>query len=65
MTCSRRELCTLLVALSYWRDEMLPHGRRIMRPYFRDQGLPKVTPLNRPELERLEQRLKNELLPQS
>lgn len=65
MTCSRRELCALLVALSYWRDEMLPHGRRIMRPYFRDSGFPKITPLNRPELERLERRLKAALLPRS
>ncbi len=55
----------MLAALSYWRDEMLPHGRRIMRPYFRDLGFPKVTPLNRPELERLERRLKSRLLPRA
>ena len=65
MKCSHRELCTLLAALSYWRDEMLPHGRHIMRPYFRDLGFPKVTPLNRPELERLERRLKDQFLPQA
>ena len=55
----------MLAALSYWRDEMLPHGRRIMRPYFRDLGFPKVTPLNLPELERLERRLKSRLLPRA
>jgi hypothetical protein len=51
--------------LSYWRDEMLPHGRRIMRPYFRDLGFPKVAPLNRRELERLKRRLKSQVSPQA
>ena len=65
MKCSQRELCSLLAALSYWRDEMLPHGRRIMQPYFRDLGFPQITPLNRAELERLERRLKSQLSPQA
>ena len=58
MDFSRRELCTLLVALSYWREEMLPHGRKIMRPYFRDLNVSQITPLNRLEVERLARRLK-------
>lgn len=58
LNLSLRELSTLSAALSYWREEMLPHGRRIMRPYFRDLGIPQITPLNRSELERLRRRLR-------
>lgn len=50
---SRREVATLLAALTYWREEMCPHGRAIMRPYFRAVGYDQVTPLNRTEIVRL------------
>ena len=61
MILSSRELTTLAAALVFWRDEMLPHGRRIMAPYFRQVGAAKTVPLNRRELERLAARLRQEL----
>jgi hypothetical protein len=51
----------MLAALSYWSEEMLPHGRRIMRPYFRDLGFPRASPLNRTEIQRLARRLRASL----
>lgn len=54
-----RELATLLAALQYWREEMSPHGRTIMRPYFAEVGFDNVTPLNVRELARLMQRLRS------
>jgi hypothetical protein len=50
-----------LAALLYWREEVVPHGRQIMRPYFRQLGFPHTTPLNRRELERLSGRLRAQL----
>jgi hypothetical protein len=29
-----RETTTILAALLYWREEMCPHGREVMQPYF-------------------------------
>lgn len=55
---SQREIGTLLAALLYWSEEMLPSGRPIMQPYFRDLGLRRMTPLNRRELARLSSRLR-------
>ncbi|MBA4017570.1 MAG: hypothetical protein C0483_10395 [Pirellula sp.] len=56
-----RQTATILAALLYWREEMIPHGRQIMRPYLRHVGASGLTPLNRRELERLCDRLKAEL----
>lgn len=61
MNLSSREICTLLAALLYWEEEMLPHGRRIIRPYFRQIGQPRAKSLNRIELRRLRQRLRKHL----
>jgi hypothetical protein len=58
---SPRELTTLAAALVFWREEMLPHGRRIMAPYFRQIGAATTVPLNRRELERLAARFRKEL----
>ena len=60
---SQREIGLLLAALLYWSEEMLPSGRQIMLPYFRDSGVPHMTPLNRRELERLRSRLRALLSP--
>lgn len=56
-----REFATLLAALQYWSEEMSPHGRAIMRPYFRSVGCESVMPLNRAELARLSARLQAQL----
>ena len=58
MNLSSREISTLLAALLYWEEEMLPHDRRIMRPYFRQIGKPRARPLNRAEQSRLQRRLR-------
>ena len=58
---SQREVCTLLAALLYWQEETVPHGRHIMRPYFRQLGFPHAVPLNRRELARLSDRLQKQL----
>lgn len=54
---SIREAATLLAALQYWREEIVPHGRAIMRPYLRDLNLDHVTPLNKREIAKLSARL--------
>jgi hypothetical protein len=51
----------LLAALLYWEEEMLSHGRCIMRPYFRQIGQPRAKPLNRIELSRLRRRIRKHL----
>lgn len=61
MNLSPRELTNLAAALLFWREEMTPHGRWIMRPYFSDVGAPQTTPLNRRELRNLAVRLRGEL----
>lgn len=61
MNLSPRELTTLAAAIVFWREEMLPHGRRIMAPYFRQIGAATTMPLNRRELERLAVRFRKEL----
>ena len=58
---SPREVGTLAASLVFWREEMLPHGRRIMEPYFRQIGAATTVPLNRREIERLAARLRKEL----
>jgi len=52
-----REAATLLAALQYWREEMVPHGRAIMQPYFHDLKLDHLTPLNKREIAKLSERL--------
>ncbi len=54
---SFQELATLIAALRYWRDEMLPHGNEVPRPYF--EGL-EADPPTADELERLLERLLRE-----
>ena len=61
MNLSPRELATLAAAVLFWREELAPHGRRIMAPYFRDVGAEKLTPLNRRELALLAARLREAL----
>lgn len=61
MILSPRELTTLAASLVFWREEMLPHGRRIMEPYFRQIRAATTVPLNRRELERLAARFRKEL----
>lgn len=56
-----RETATILAALTYWREELSPHGRTIMRPYFHTIGCDRFTPLNRAEIDRLALRLKTHL----
>ena len=56
-----RETATILAALTYWQEEMCPHGRAIMGPYFRAIGCDPFTPLNRTEIARLSARLKTHL----
>lgn len=55
---SKRETATILAALLYWREEMVPHGRAIMRPYFQAIGRSRTKPLTDPEIERLSQQLR-------
>ena len=55
---SSRERATVLAALQFWRQEMFPHGRAVMQPYFADFGLEKVKPLNLKEIGRLMDRLR-------
>ena len=55
-----RETATILAALQYWREEICPHGRAIMRPYFHAVGLDHLVPLHRTEIARLSARLRAE-----
>ena len=55
---SRREVFTILAALQYWREEMLPHGRAIMQPYLKYAGRARVAPLNESELSHLSDRFR-------
>ena len=54
---TKRELATLLAALRYWREEMSPHGRAIMAPYFRQLRLDRVRPLHIGEIDILQRKL--------
>ena len=55
---SSRETATVLAALQFWRQEMCPHGRAVMQPYFADFGLEKMRPLNLREIGQLMDRLR-------
>ena len=54
---SARELATILAALLYWQEEMCPHGKRIMRPYFQTLKLERFEPLTTEEVRGLMRRL--------
>ena len=56
-----RETATILAALQYWCEEMCPHGRGIMRPYFKTIGFPRAVPLSAEEIVRLSQRLRSDV----
>lgn len=58
---TKRETATILAALLFWREEIVPHGRRIMRPYFRTVGVARVEPLTGAEIERLSRCLRASL----
>lgn len=55
---TQRETATLLAALLYWREEMVPHGRTIMRPYFTAIGMARAKPLSGVEIDKLSERLR-------
>lgn len=40
-TFSKGETATILAAMLYWREEVVPHGRAIMRPYFKAIDMPR------------------------
>lgn len=50
-----RERATVLAALRFWEEEMIPHGRDVMRPYMEN---PDVEPLTGDEIEQLCDRLR-------
>ncbi len=58
---TKRETATILAALLYWREELSPHGPKIMRPYFKAVGLPRVRPLSADEIIKLSARLRASL----
>jgi len=47
-----RELATIRAALQFWRDEIVPHGEQLARPYF---DVDQVVPLSNPEIQDLQQ----------
>mgnify|MGYP001373232904 CR=1 FL=1 len=52
-----REMATLLAALLFWKEEMMPHGREAMRPYLEQLGIESIEPLSANEIDRLSARL--------
>jgi hypothetical protein len=58
---SKRETATILAALWYWREEMCPHGPKIMRPYFQAIGMPLAKPLSAHEIVTLSARIRTTL----
>lgn len=52
---THRERATILAALRFWREEMLPNGEDVIWPYFEEPG---DDPLTEPELELLCRRLR-------
>ena len=55
---TKRETATILAALLFWREELCPHDVKIMGPYFKAVGMPRVKPLSADEIERLSARLR-------
>ncbi len=58
---TKRETATILAALLYSREEICPHGPKIMRPYFKAVGLPRAKPLSADEIVKLSARLRAHL----
>jgi hypothetical protein len=58
---TKRERATVLAALLFWREELCPHGARIMGPYFKAVGMPRVKPLSANEIKGLSARLRSDL----
>ena len=58
---TKRETATILAALLYRREELCPHGPKIMRPYLKTVGLPRVRPLSADEIIKLSARLRASL----
>ena len=54
-----RETATIMAALLFWREEMCPHDRSVMKPYFEELALGEQEPLSATEIEELSQRLRN------
>jgi len=46
-----RELATIRAALQFWREEIVPHGEELARPYF---DVDQVVPLSDPEIQDLQ-----------
>jgi hypothetical protein len=59
---TKREMATILAALLYWREELAPHGAKIMRPYFKAVGLPRTRPLSVDEIIKLSKQLRSNIL---
>ncbi len=57
-----REAATILAALLFWQEEILPHDPAVMRPYFEALSLGDFEPLNVAEIHDLSTRLRNTLL---
>ena len=53
-----REVATILAALLFWQEEMLPHDPLVMRPYFETLGLGDFEPLDVAEIHDLSTRLR-------
>ncbi len=62
---SSREVATMLAALLFWREENAPHGPEVTRPYLAHFGLSEIEPLSVDEIERLCQRLRQLISPES
>jgi hypothetical protein len=59
---TKRETATMLAALLYWREELCPHGAKIMRPYFKAVGAPRARALSPEEIKQLSARLRASLV---
>jgi len=58
---SKRELATIVAALCYWREEIIPHGRSATRQYLERLKLGDTRPLSAAQIVRLSKRLRAEL----
>jgi hypothetical protein len=58
---TKRERATILAALLFWREELCPHGAKIIGPYFKAVGMHRVKPLSGDATKRLSARLRVDL----
>ena len=58
MTLDEREPATVLAALLDWREENVPHGPEIQRPYLEEVELGHAEPPSDAESHRLSERLR-------